>query len=205
MGIWILNGIRGFWLEQQLSVGAARTAALWESQVCRELRSALPPDDLGAPLAGANGSVNLLEALPAQRFSEAAKTELAGRRLDDDTIRFATSQVRDTLGRIRPGIVEYKVQRNRPDGVNGIYRKSAADLAGLESATEVLAARSVVSLNVQYQKKNGEWLDEWTSAEVLPRAVRMTVGTMPDKPGMSSEVLFFTTEVFLPVGERIEQ
>lgn len=205
MGVWIVNVAQSVWMAEQLRVGAARTAAQWEYQFCKELRAALPPKALGATWQGNNGSVRLVSSFPAHRFTDAERNELAGKRLENDSIRFTTAQIRDMQGRIRPGIVEYRVERNERTGVYGIMRKSAPDVAGLESAQEALVARSSVSLDIQYQNSKGLWMSEWKPSQEVPRAVRVAVGALPERPGVNPNVMYFSTEVQLPFGERIER
>ncbi len=202
---WILNTAKTIWLEEQLRVGAVRTAALWEHQFCKELRAALPPGSLEAEWVGRDGSVSLLDSYPAQRFTEAARKDLAGKRLNDDSIRFATAQIRDTMGRIRPGVVEYRVVRNAETGTYGVTRKAAAELAALDGAHEVLVARSVVSLDLQYLDEDGAWVSGWSRGDKMPRAVRITAGALSARTGMDPEPTYLTTEVHLPTGERIKQ
>jgi type II secretory pathway pseudopilin PulG len=205
MGTWILISAKKLWVDEQLRIGAARTAALWEYQLCKELRAALPPESLGAKWSGTDGSVGLIESYPRQRFTDALRAELAGTKLADDSIRFATARIRDALGRVRPGIVEYRVERNVATGIYGIMRKAAPDFAGLESAPEGLVAQSVVSLDLQYLNDKDEWLDVWTAGDKSPRAVRITTGAMPERIGANPQVMYFSTEVFLPLGETIKQ
>jgi type II secretory pathway pseudopilin PulG len=205
MGVWIVNTAQRVWLEEQLRVSAARMASQWEYQFSRELRAALPPKALGATWQGTNGSIHLLSAFPAHRFTDAESKELAGKRIENDSIRFTTAQIRDIQGRIRPGIVEYRVERNKQTGIYGIMRKSAPDAAGLETAQEALVARSSVSLDIQYQNKKGLWVSEWKPSEEMPRAIRVAVGALPERPGVNPNVMYFSTEVQLPFGERIER
>lgn len=205
MGTWVLKSAQKVWVGEQLRVGSARAASLWEYQFCKELRASLPPSALGASWEGRNSSVRLLASYPAHRFTDAQRVELNSVRLEDDMIRFPTAQIRDLKGHVCPGIVQYRVERNERTGIYGIMRKAAPDMAGLDSVKESLVARSVVSLDLQYQNAKGLWVSEWKTADAIPKAVRMTTGALPERAGVAPNVTYFSTELQLPYGERIEK
>jgi hypothetical protein len=193
------------WRRQQERAQASRAGWGWVDRVATELRMALPPADLGktGEFAGSSKKTTLYEAL-GQKGEWPAETEqrLRMTRLNDDTIRFPTADLRDTLGHEAHGLVQYSLKRDGEGRVLGVARIVTLPGAG-EKEVETLESKEIVSLGFQCLNAEGQWLDEWMAADKLPRAVRITVATLAAKDGTDPRVIWFSTLVYLPMAERI--
>jgi hypothetical protein len=161
----------------------------------------------GRPLEGTNASLRLLEALPhTDQLPEDTKKMYEQERCQNDTLTFSTSRVR--FGRsVYPGVVDYRLKYDDETGeVVGLYRRHCTLDRDLKDAQEELVSRYIISLDIEYQNAQGDWLAQWRASQELPRAVRLTVGTLPRLRTLKRpEMALSTTVVNLPAGRRISQ
>lgn len=98
---------------------------------------------------------------------------------DADTLHFVTTADSATSADgTKPKLVEVGYRLRMDNEILGLYRRAGAfegdPISSGESYTEIFAG--LHSFNVQYMDPdNKEWKDEWTDAEKLPLAVKVTI------------------------------
>ncbi len=200
----ILMSAQRLWSSQQERMISTRAGWLWAHRLCKEMRMAIPPAELGggARWQGTNAGGTLHDALPKGRRPESVVEELKAIRVDYDTIRFPTARLK---GREGPGMTEYSLKRDENNGVVGIVRRTAPRGSSLSDAKEDIVNDRVVSLDFEYLDADGKWRQEWKDGSAAPLAVRVTMGTLLRRTRMAYDVMRFSTLVYLPAGSRISR
>ena len=212
---------------QQEQSAAGRDGWTFVYRLSRELREAMPPSQLGegAEWRGASASKKLLDAVPIAGWPEASIKEFEDRQSQghqppvfSDTIRFCTLRVASPNQPPAPGIIEYSLALKRDEkskrDVNVIVRRSAPlGVSPDKFETEVIwpsdpdSSLGFISLGFQYLDARDKWLSEWTDTKAMPRAVRVSVGTLvrPSRQIKVPVVNQYSTLVYLPTDSRIPQ
>jgi len=211
MSATVISSVQALWADQQERSAAARDGWLFVDKLCRELRESVPPAQLGegAQWRGTNVRAPLLEAVSTAGWPETTIAEYKRQALEisDGAIRFPTLRVMAQGRRAEPGMVEYSLERDTSNHVVGISRRAAQMGVPPSAADHGVLSPSVVSLGFEYLGADGRWQTAWNDSSAIPRAVRISVGTLvrPSRRNKMPVVTRFSTLVYLPADSRIPQ
>jgi len=214
----VLNSAQQIVQVQQEQSAAGRDGWAFVYRLSKELREAMPPGQMGegAEWRGASASAKLLNSVSTKGWPAVSLQEFEGRGLtvSKDTIRFCTLRVTSPNHPPAPGIIEYSLERDESKNVVNIVRRAAPLGVALEKAEKELIRPSdpdsslgFVSLGFQYLDAQGQWHPEWTDTKTMPRAVRISVGTLvrPSREIKVPVMNQYSTQVDLPTDSRIPQ
>jgi hypothetical protein len=225
MGYGVMISAQQLGQLQEEQSAAGRDGWAFVYRLSRELREAVPPSQLGAGAQwrGTSRSLKLLDMIFTTGWPAVSIQEFNARRLtvSRDTIRFCTLRVASPNQMPVPGVVEYSLltPRRGKTATVGILRRSAplgVSLDGKDDkdvVTEVIrpmdpsSSYGYVSLGFQYMDSQGQWRKDWTDTKAMPRAVRISVGTLvrPSRRLTVPVVNEYSTLVYLPTDSRIPQ
>jgi len=204
MGLGILTSAQQLWFYQQERMIAARQGWIWAQRICRDIRMAIPPAELGggAEWLGTDARATFYDALPPPLRVQEMKEEYQKITVGRDSVRFPIARLK---GREGPGMTEYALRWDEERGAVGIVRRTAPRGTPWSQAQEELVNDHAVSLDVEYLGADGKWRSEWKDRSATPSAVRVTVGTLLRRSRRVYDVMRFSTLVYLPAGSRISR
>jgi len=193
------------WAEEEARNAANRAGWQWAIKASGQLRMAIPPAELGegAQFAGRHKSSTLYEALRGRPGIEEFADEMRQVQVSEDIMRFPAVRVPGKGGKLVPGMCEYSLKRREDGLLVGAGHRSAPLGESLDDQGLTLDGKDVVSLGFQYLTSEDNWVQEWSDAAALPRAVRISAATLVSPAGAKPQVSTFSTVVYLPGGRRI--
>ena len=219
LGFGLLTSAQQIVQMQQEQSAAGRDGWTFVYRLSRELREAVPPSQLGegAEWRGTGASAKLLDDGLHRRMAGGQHQRIRrrdGLTVSRDTIRFCTLRVTSPNHPPLPGIIEYSLERDESKNVVNIVRRAAPlGVSPDKGEKEVIkpsdpdSSLGFVSLGFQYLDDQGQWQPEWTDTKVMPRAVRVSVGTLvrPSRQIKVPVMNQYSTLVYLPTDSRIPQ
>jgi len=193
------NDTLRFQEEQTLSM---RTGWHQLHRLSRELRSAMDELD-GKGWTGADGRTTVKDGLPKSEVPLTLPDAIAQEPLDDDSIRFPVALARDAKGNEGPGFVEIALKHDTNGRIVGLVRRERPTTSPEEDTLESEPRERVISFDVEYLDGKGKWRQVWKRG--APRAVRVKLATLANKPDRVFRIARFQTLVYLPTGTEIER
>ena len=188
-----------FWADHQARIAAGRSAWQCLNRIARDVRMA----SADAPVAGSDGRGALADALSEKALTRVEAGAIEGVTANDDTLALFTARATDYQGIRVPGQVRFALKRDGSGRVLGVVRQSAPPGVALADGYETIMSERVMSLDFQYLDAAGAWRPAWEDAATMPRAVRITVASVPERMSRRGDIQEFTTVVTLAGSARI--